>query len=213
MDEDADELQDKLYIVDLSGHRTPSQKDVQIDYADVACQSLALKKPSLEVFYSCYDRFMKPVVYMMLGLPGSGKTTFSKELQAELGIKRLAIDEEYSRLGGNISSTDWNKELAAKAGKYIRKRTAELVSQSESVILDLCPWTKQRRDEYRAYIKSIGAEAHIYYFDIDKEKLLLRLTERNNSGGSHHIVTSETLNDYIQEFDIPLDEKIEIVKQ
>ena len=43
----------------------------------------------------------KPTVCMMLGLPGSRKTTFSKQLQVRLGVRRFAVDEEYSNIAGH----------------------------------------------------------------------------------------------------------------
>lgn len=148
---------------------------------------------------------------MMLGLPGSGKTTYSKKLQQELGITRLAVDEEYSMLGGDLSKT-WDKEIALKAGTFIKIRTAELVAQNKSVILDLCPWIKSERDKYREHIESQGARCHIYYFEVDKQELLRRLAIRNESGNDYYIVSRKELDDFIQEFDAPYNEEVEVLK-
>lgn len=154
---------------------------------------------------------MKPTVYMMLGLPGSGKTTFSKKLQSKLGLVRFSLDEEYSKLGGDLHDKNWDKQLAAKAGELIKSQTARLVCDNQSVILDLCPWVKSRRDEYRDFINTIGAECHVFYFDIEKEELLRRLHVRNKSGEDSHIISPEMLDDFIEEFDSPVNEQIEIV--
>lgn len=151
----------------------------------------------------------EPIVYMMLGLPGSGKTTFSKSLQGELKLKRLAIDEEYSKLGGNLKDPHWNKKIAEEAGTLIKQQTKDLVSNGESVILDLCPWVKDKRSEYRRYIESIGARCHIYYFKVDKSELLKRLAIRNDSGLDFYVISPEMLNDFIEEFDEPLNEEVE----
>jgi predicted kinase len=155
---------------------------------------------------------MKPTVYMMLGIPGSGKTTFSKQLQAELGLPRFAIDEEYARLGGDHHNHRWNEELAERADALIRQQTKKLVSDGQSVILDLCPWIKARRDEYRHFIEGIGANCHIYYFEVEKEELLRRLKKRNQSGEDYHIVSAEMLDDFIANFDTPVNEEVERVR-
>ena len=154
---------------------------------------------------------MKPTVYMMLGVPGSGKTTFSKQLQSRLELPRFAIDEEYSKLGGDLHDHRWNKDLAEQAGEHIKQQTKKLVAEGQSVILDLCPWIKARRDEYRKYVDSIGASCHIYYFEVDKEELLRRLDKRNESSEDYHIVSPDMLDAFISEFDKPINEDVELV--
>ncbi len=155
---------------------------------------------------------MKPTVYMMLGLPGFGKTTFSKNLQAQLTLKRFAIDEEYSKLGGNLTSYQWDKKVAKKAGAQIRAQTKYLVANGESVILDLCPWVKESREKYRRFIDSIGATCHIYYFEVNKDELLRRLAARNISKEEAYVVSPKMLEEFIEEFDKPIGEEVELIK-
>lgn len=40
-----------------------------------------------------------PKIYLLCGLPGSGKTTYAKQLQ-EQGVIRLSLDEELFKLFG-----------------------------------------------------------------------------------------------------------------
>ncbi len=148
----------------------------------------------------------------MLGLPGSGKSTFSNDLQSKLGIIRFAVDEEYSKLGGNLKDSYWDIDIATKAGDHIKQETIQLVANGQSVILDLCPWVKEKRDEYRNFIESINAECHIYYFDIRKQELLRRLSIRNKSGQDYYIISPEMLDDFIEEFDVPINEQVDLVE-
>lgn len=155
---------------------------------------------------------MKSTVYLMLGLPGSGKTTFSKELQQKLNIPRLSLDEEYSKLGGDLTSTKWNTDIEAEANETIKHQIEEIVERGESVILDFCPWKKEDRHLYREYIASTGANSHVYYLDIPIEQLKRRLELRNNNLSKNtHIVTTDMLDAFTARFDPPYGEDFELV--
>lgn len=154
---------------------------------------------------------MKPTVYLMLGLPGSGKTTFSKTLEQRLGIPRLSLDEEYSKLGGDLSSTKWDTAIETKAHKTIKRQMKHIVERGESVILDFCPWQKEDRHNYRGYIQSIGATSHLYYLKVEIDELKRRLEGRNSLSNSEaHIVTADMLNAFVTRFDPPQEEDYEL---
>jgi predicted kinase len=156
---------------------------------------------------------MKPTVYLMLGLPGSGKTTFSHELQQELNIPRLSLDEEYAKLGGDLTSTKWNTNIEAEANETIKYQLKENVERGESVILDFCPWKREDRRKYREYIESIGAVSYLYYLEVPHDELKRRLEVRNSdSSRDTHFVTSDMLDAFVARFDPPHSEDYELVK-
>jgi predicted kinase len=156
---------------------------------------------------------MKPIVYLMLGLPGSGKTTFSRKLQQDLDISRLSLDEEYSKIGGDLASPKWDMSIEAEANERIKHQVKEIIECGESVILDFCPWRREDRHEYRKYIESIGAVGHVYYFNVPSDELRRRLEVRNsNSSNDTHIVTPDMLDAFTARFDPPEEEDYELVE-
>lgn len=149
----------------------------------------------------------------MLGLPGSGKTTFSRQLETEQGITKFSLDAEYSRLGGDLTSHKWSDKIADEASDFIKLRVRDLVSQNKSVILDFCPWKKGERAQYRKFIESIGADCHVYYFDLPIDELKQRLSKRNSArSGNGHIITPDMLDAFTARFDPPTDEPYEAVR-
>lgn len=156
---------------------------------------------------------MRPTVYMMLGLPGSGKTTYSKKLEGQLGVTRFSLDEEYSKLGGDLNSHKWNEQIAEEASTLIKSRVKELVGGNESVILDFCPWKREERSRYRDFVESLGANCHIYYFEVPMAELNQRLLNRNsNPTEDDHIVTPDMMDAFLKRFDPPTREKYELVQ-
>jgi predicted kinase len=155
---------------------------------------------------------MKPTVYMMLGLPGSGKTTFSKKLAQTMQLPRFSLDEEYARLGGDLTSHHWNTEIEAAANEHIKSHIKESIRRNKSAILDFCPWKREERVAYRQLIESYGALSHVYYFDVSLDELSRRLVARNNNSSSNtHIVTPDMLEAFTLRFDPPLNEAFERV--
>lgn len=142
---------------------------------------------------------MKPIVYMMLGVTGSGKTTFAYTLGKEHHIDVLSLDKEYEQQGGNLRDHRWNHEAATAAGNIIKQKVREYITSNQSVVLDFCPWTKNERLEYRQFIEGLGATCVIYYFDVSFEELLKRLTARKDG----QIVTSDMLTDFFDKFEPP----------
>jgi predicted kinase len=157
-----------------------------------------------------------PVAYMMLGLPGSGKTTFSKKLADDLGLSRFSLDEEYFGLVGNTQQVQRDFEVEADVSRRIQDRVKELLVDSQSVVLDFCPWKFAVRQEYYDFITTHGGRCKVYYFDVPKPELLRRLTLRNEStDATNQFMTPQMLEDFITDrFDVPKpDEHVEVIDE
>jgi predicted kinase len=140
----------------------------------------------------------------MLGLPGAGKTTYSKQLADTLHLTRLSLDEEYANLGGDLNSHRWDELISSQANAHIKTRLSELVGMSQSAVLDFCPWKREERAQYITFLESLGADVQMYYFDIPLAELNRRLTTRNNnSTNKAHHVTPEMLAAFAKRFDPP----------
>jgi adenylate kinase family enzyme len=156
---------------------------------------------------------MKPIVYMMLGPPGSGKTTFSKQLAKKLSTPRYSLDEEYFELVRNTEQKYRDFDIEKQVGEEIKTKLLGHINSGNSVVLDFCPWKYEERIQYKEFIESNGANCHIYYFDVPENELLNRLTERNQQNDpSAQFMTPEMLVDFSKRFDLPKNEDVEIIK-
>lgn len=88
-----------------------------------------------------------PVVVLMCGVAGSGKTTYAQHLEAE-GYVRLSIDEEiwqrFDRFGIDSDPVDYAR-LSQVAEEAIRERLAILIEHGRDVVVDVSFWQRMAR--------------------------------------------------------------------
>lgn len=98
------------------------------------------------------------LVVLMCGLAGSGKTTFSQQLEAR-GFFRLSMDEVVwataGRFGLDYDAADYPRRLEA-ARAVTRERLVEAMRARTPTVVDSAFWNRAARDEYKALIEGCG---------------------------------------------------------
>lgn len=107
-------------------------------------------------------------VYILCGLPFSGKTTLAKALVARLGFARVDMDEINTRKdvglhGEAISQEDWDRTYAESYGQL-----GELLQAGQSVLFDVANFTKAQRDYLRTIAAKHGVFARVIYLDVSE---------------------------------------------
>src|SRR4051794_7617325 len=99
----------------------------------------------------------QPTLYLMVGLPGSGKTTKAKEIETEHFALRLNADEWTLALYGHDLDRlhrDAVRDPVEAVQWQVAKRALSLGC---NVILDWGLWTRQERNKYREEAEALGA--------------------------------------------------------
>ena len=156
---------------------------------------------------------MKPTVYLLCGLPGSGKTTYAKKLE-EQGAARLTVDEEvFNRVGKNFNSESLDQHEKNIKEEY-KERLRKEIQERRSVVLDYGFWKKSERDEYKQLAEELGGEWKLYFFDVPSDILKSRVVLRNeNDSENNHVISEELLERFILGFEKPTDEGEEIITE
>src|SRR5688572_27508703 len=105
------------------------------------------------------DRLDRGQLFVIVGLPGSGKTTRAKELAAELRAIRLTPDDWMIPLF-NHSDADGKRDVLE--GRFIWLAMAAL-ELGINVVLDLGVWGKDERSALKYLASSIGAGCELVY--------------------------------------------------
>lgn len=120
------------------------------------------------------DTTESPTLYLMVGLPGSGKTTRSLEIEASRGALRLSPDEW---LGPLFGKTENERARDVIEGRLIWLALKALAGGND-VILDFGFWSKEERDALRFAATTVGASCRLIYLEVDESEQRLRLERR-----------------------------------
>ncbi|MGD6962257.1 AAA family ATPase [Fictibacillus phosphorivorans] len=150
-----------------------------------------------------------PLVVMMCGVAGSGKTTFSQRLE-EKGFVRLSIDEEIWSTNGRWGidfPMDKFEEYRKDAESKLRKRLIQLIHDKQQVVIDFSFWDRLRRNEYKKLIEDSGGKWKLVYLKVHPDELRKRLKLRNQRFDANSFpISDELLNSYVNGFEVPSDE-------
>ena len=123
----------------------------------------------------CHNAGMKEpaILYLIVGLPGAGKTTKARQLELEASALRFTPDEwMHSLFGRNDQAT-----RDALEGRLIWIALRALQLQT-NVILDFGFWSKDERSSLRWIAKQIGAKSQVIYLPLDPETQRKRVQNR-----------------------------------
>lgn len=148
-------------------------------------------------------------LFLLCGLPGSGKTTLAKQLEISRPALRLCPDEwiaslladatdtvELGRLRSPVEAIQWD----------VAKRALVL---EIDVVLENGFWSRVERDQYRAQAEQLGARVELRYLEIGRDELWARLSKRNaNLPPGTFVVTKEQLDLWWSWFEPPTPQEL-----
>ena len=118
-------------------------------------------------------------LFLICGLPGSGKTTLAKQIERDHHALRLTPDEWIVRLFGSDltpPTLDWCRDPVEAIQWEVAERALIL---GIDVILDFGFWSRSEREEFRARARGVGARSEVHFLDVSREVLSARLAARN----------------------------------
>ena len=147
----------------------------------------------------------RPTLFIMVGLPGSGKTTLAKELELQHHALRLTKDDWMMPLFGWGDSGDKREVVEA----LLWNMGARALSLGVNVVLDYGLWALEEREDYRAKAESIGARVDVRFLDVSHEELWRRVEARNGRPGPDDVpITADELRQMLPKFQRPTEEEI-----
>lgn len=135
-------------------------------------------------------------LHLMVGLPGSGKTTLARKLEVDYSALRLTVDEWHVRLFGmDVEDHSNDSDLATHNVRHetiealLWETASRVLVLGVDVILDFGFWSRRERDDLRARARNLGVGFSIHFADASEDLLLERIRARNSQlpAGTFHI--------------------------
>jgi predicted kinase len=125
-------------------------------------------------FYGSGEEPLRSKLILVCGLPGTGKTTHAKRLEAELGAIRLSADDWMDALSINLREEEMRGRIEALQWKLGK----QLLAAGLTVIIEWGTWGRAERDQLRAEARYIGASVDLHYLSAPVETVFERLQRR-----------------------------------
>lgn len=113
-------------------------------------------------------------LFLMVGLPGTGKTTAARRIEVEHRALRLTKDEWMKALYGAANPSEASDVIEGRLVE-IGLRALEL---GVNVVIDFGLWGRDERSALRQAATDIGAAVELRYFELDPAEQRRRIDRR-----------------------------------
>jgi predicted kinase len=147
----------------------------------------------------------RPTLYVTVGLPGAGKTTRARQIEAEHQVLPLTLDEWMIPLFG-VPDAGGKQDVLEGRLVWLAMRALRL---GVSVILDFGVWSRDERSALRSLAAEAGAMCELHYLAIDEDEQLRRLESRFECDpGSTYDMRYFDLDKFRSQFQVPSQDEL-----
>lgn len=115
-----------------------------------------------------------PVLIIVCGLPGAGKTTTAASLAVERGGIRLCPDDWMQALDVSL----WDEQFRDRVERLQWELGQELLRAGNVVIIEWGTWGRSERDRLRTEAQLLGARVELVFLDPPIDELWRRIEAR-----------------------------------
>jgi predicted kinase len=120
-------------------------------------------------------------LYLLCGLPGSGKTTLAKQIETAHAALRLCPDEWIASLLADSTDTAELERLRTPVETLQWGLAQRALTLGINVVLEFGFWSRTERTAYRLQAEALGARVELIYLNVDRAELWARLAQRNKN--------------------------------
>ena len=147
----------------------------------------------------------EPVLFLLVGLPGVGKTTRAREIEATHRALRFSPDEWMIPLFGE-SDAGGKRDIVEGRLIWVALRA---IQAGVSAVLDFGFWARDERSALVWLAESLGAHASVIYLDVDEPAQLERIQARSlMAPDTTFEISAAALAGWRASFQVPADDEL-----
>ena len=152
----------------------------------------------------------RPVLHLVCGMIGAGKTTLAKQIEQDTGAIRFCPDEWLLALMQDVHDRGEMDRLRPAVEALQWSVARSLLGAGVDVVLENGFWIRQERLDYCSQGKALGAEVRLYFLDLPRDELLRRVAVRNEVTDARSLkITAAEIDHWSNRFERPEGEEID----
>ena len=149
---------------------------------------------------------MNNTLYITVGLPGSGKSTYVKNFIKDKEIEYLSSDS----LRAVYGKSEEDQTCTPLVFGHIKRKVDEFLKDGKNVLVDATSVNRKERSDYIKTAKKYGAKVVAIVFKMDRQGLIDRNKKRGEQGG--RVVPDWVIDKMLNKFEEPsYDEGIDVM--
>jgi predicted kinase len=151
-------------------------------------------------------------IYLIVGLPGAGKTTRAKELEVSESALRLTPDDWQMAVFDGDHPTQWRSKERVDHRERLEGKLVEIGMRAAQlgldVVFDFGLWSRDERSALRWIADSLGVPARVVYLPIRYEEQRRRVSDRYDLGPGQFEMSDAELQEWHGVFHVPDEEEL-----
>ena len=143
------------------------------------------------------------MLIIVCGLPGSGKTTHAKQVEAKLRAVRFSPDEWMNALEIDLYDSQMRERIEALQWTFAQ----HLLKLGQTVIIEWGTWARAERDALRTGARALGASVELHFLDAPIDVLYARIQRRNQESPP---ILLDDLKNWATAFERPSADEMEL---
>jgi len=140
---------------------------------------------------------MNNTLYITVGLPGSGKSTYAKKFIADKNVEYLSSDS----LRAVYGKGEDDQTVTPIVFGHIKRKVDEFLKDGKNVMVDATSVNRRERSDYINSAKKYGAKVVALVFKMDRNGLIARNKKRGEEGG--RVVPDWVIDKMLNKFEEP----------